>query len=82
MKVIRRYNMDMIERALINIFKEENRAVIDITDNTVTVGGLKEITYNYTVEGDIITITNKLGAKVYEKSIRSYQDLNVYVTMD
>lgn len=74
--------MDMIERALINIFKEENRAVIDITDNTVTVGGLKEITYNYTVEGDIITITNKLGAKVYEKSIRSYQDLNVYVTMD
>ena len=74
--------MDMIERALINIFKEENRAVIDITDNTVTVGGLKEITYNYTVEGDIITITNKLGAIVYEKSIRSYQDLNVYVTMD
>lgn len=74
--------MDMIERALTNIFKEENRTVIDITDNTVTVGGLKEITYNYTVEGDIITITNKLGAIVYEKSIRSYQDLNVYVTMD
>ena len=74
--------MDMIERALINIFKEENRAVIDITDNTVTVGGLKEITYNYTVEGDIITITNKLGAIVYEKSIRSYQDLNITVTID
>ena len=74
--------MYSIEKALTNIFKEENRTVIDITDNTVTVGGLKEITYNYTVEGDIITITNKLGAKVYEKSIRSYQDLNVYVTMD
>ena len=74
--------MYSIEKALTNIFKEENRAVIDITDNTVTVGGLKEVTYSYTVEGDIITITNKLGAKVYEKSIRSYQDLNVYVTMD
>ena len=74
--------MYSIEKALTNIFKENNRTVIDITDNTVTVGGLKEITYNYTVEEDIITITNKLGAKVYEKSIRSYQDLNVYVTMD
>lgn len=73
--------MDMIERALINIFKEEGREVKSITDNTVTVVGFKEVTYNYKVdrEQDLITITNKIGAKVYEKSIRSYQDLSVTI---
>ena len=76
--------MDMIERALINIFKEDGREVKKITDSTVTVVGFKEVTYNYKVdrEQDSLTITNKIGAKVYEKSIRSYQDLSVSVTID
>lgn len=70
--------MDQVKRAIKNIFKEEEgRTVKEITDNTVTVDGFREVTYNYTVEGDTIVITNKLGSTVYEKSIRSYQDLNV-----
>ena len=70
--------MNKLEVAIKNIFKEEgSRTVKEITDNTITVDGFKEVTYNYTVEGDTIVITNKLGSTVYEKSIRSYQDLNV-----
>ena len=76
--------MNRIEKALINIFKEEGREVKSITDNTVTVVGFTEVTYNYKVdrEQDSLTITNKIGATVYEKSIRSYQDLNITVTID
>ena len=71
--------MDQVKRAIINIFKEEEegRTVTDITDTTITVDGFREVTYNYTIQGDTIVITNKLGSTVYEKSIRSYQDLNV-----
>ena len=69
--------MDQVKRAIINIFKAEGRTVTDITDNTVTVDGFREVTYKYTVQDDTIIITNKLGSTVYEKSIRSYQDLNV-----
>ena len=69
--------MDQVKRAIINIFKEQGRTVKEITDNTVTVAGFREVTYNYTVQDDTIIITNKLGSTVYEKSIRSYQDLNV-----
>lgn len=69
--------MNKLEVAIKNVFKEESRTVKEITDNTITVDGFKEVTYNYTVEGDTIVITNKLGSTVYEKSIRSYQDLNV-----
>ena len=76
--------MDMIEKALINIFKEDGREVKKITDSTVTVVGFREVIYNYKVdiEQDLIIITNKIGATVYEKSIRSYQDLNITVTID
>ena len=69
--------MNRIEKAIINIFKEEGRAVTDITVDTITVDGFKEVTYNYTVQDDTIIITNKLGSTVYEKSIRSHQDLDV-----
>ena len=74
--------MDQVKRAIINIFKEESRTVKEITDNTVTVAGFREVTYKYKVEGDTIVITNKLGSTVYEKSIRSYQDLNVSVIIE
>ena len=69
--------MDQVKIAVSNVFKEEGRTVKEITDNTITVDGFKEVTYNYTVQDDTIIITNKLGSTVYEKSIRSYQDLNV-----
>ena len=69
--------MDQVKRAITNIFKEEGRTVKEITDNTVTVDGFREVTYKYKVEDDTIIITNKSGSTVYEKSIRSYQDLNV-----
>ena len=74
--------MNKVEVAIKNIFKEEGRAVTDITVDTITVDGFKEVTYNYTVQDDTIIITNKLGSTVYEKSIRSYQDLNISVTID
>lgn len=69
--------MDKVKKAMINMFKSEGRTVKEITDNTVIVDGFREVTYNYTVQGDTIVITNKLGSTVYEKSIRSHQDLNV-----
>ena len=73
----------VVKRAIKNIFKEEEgRTVTDITDTTITVDGFREVTYNYTVQDDTIIITNKLGSTVYEKSIRSYQDLNVSVIIE
>ena len=74
--------MDQVNRAIINIFKEEDRTVKEITDNTVTVDGFREVTYKYKVEDDTIIITNKLGSTVYEKSIRSHQDLDVKVIIE
>lgn len=73
----------VVKRAIKNIFKEEEgRTVKEITDNTVTVDGFREVTYKYTVQDDTIIITNKLGSTVYEKSVRSYQDLNVKVIIN
>lgn len=69
--------MDQVKRAIKNIFKEDGLKVKEITDNTITVAGFREVTYNYTVQDDTIIITNKLGSTVYEKSIRSHQDLDV-----
>lgn len=70
--------MEQVKRAITNIFKEEGRTVKEITDNTVTVDGFREVTYKYKVEGDIVVITkSKQDLVAYEKSIRSYQDLNV-----
>ena len=74
--------MDRIERAIVNIFKEDGREVKSITTDTVTVVGLRETTYTYTVDKDLITIANKRGATEFEKYISSYQDLNVTVTID
>ena len=70
--------MDQVKRAIINIFKEEGRTVKEITDNTVTVYGCREVTYKNKVEDDTIIITKgKQDLVAYKKSIRSYQDLNV-----
>ena len=69
--------MNKLEVAIKNVFKEEGRTVKEITDDTVSVDGFREVTYKYKIEGDKVVITNKLGSTVYEKSIRSYQDLNV-----
>ena len=69
--------MNKLEVAIKNVFKEEGRTVKEITDNMIIVDGFREVTYKYEVIGDIVKVTNKLGSTVYEKSIRSYQDLNV-----
>ena len=69
--------MDQVNRAIINIFKEESRTVKEITDTTVTVAGFREVTYNYEVIGDIVKVTNRAGLIQFKKSIASYQDLNV-----
>ncbi len=74
--------MNKIEIALINIFKEDGRQVKSITTDTVTVVGFRETTYNYEVDNDLITITNKRGIVEFEKYISSYQDLNITVTID
>ena len=74
--------MNKVELAIINMFKEEGRTVKEITDNTVTVAGFREVTYKYKVEEDKVVITNKLGSTVYEKSIRSHQDLDVKVIIE
>ena len=69
----------VVKRAIKNIFKEEgSRTVTDITDNTITVDGFREVTYKYKVEGDKVVITKgKQDLVAYKKSIRSYRDLNV-----
>ena len=70
--------MDQVKRAIKNIFKEDGLKVKEITDNTVTVAGFREVTYKYKVEDDTIIITKgKQDLVAYKKSIRSYQDLNV-----
>ena len=74
--------MNKLELAIINMFKEEGRTVTEITDNTVTVAGFREVTYNYEVVGDIVKVTNKAGLIQFKKSIRSYQDLDVKVIID
>ena len=75
--------MDQVKRAIKNIFKEESRTVKEITDNTVTVDGFREVTYKYKIEGDTIVITKgKQDLVAYKKSIRSYQDLDVKVIID
>lgn len=69
--------MNRIERALINIFKEDGREVKNITDHTVTAVGFREVTYNYKVDEDLIIITNTRGTTEFEKYISSYQDLKI-----
>ena len=74
--------MDQVKRAITNIFKEEGRTVKEITDNTVTVAGFREVTYKYEVIGDIVKVTNKAGLIQFKRSIRSYQDLDVKVIIN
>ena len=70
--------MNKVEVAIKNLFFEEGRTVKEITDNTVTVDGFREVTYKYKIEGDKVVITKgKQDLVAYKKSIRSYQDLNV-----
>ena len=51
--------MNKLEVAIKNVFKEEGRTVKEITDDTVTAVGFREVTYNYEVIGDIVKVTNK-----------------------
>ena len=75
--------MNKVEVAIKNLFFEEGRTVKEITDNTVTVAGFREVTYKYKVEDDTIIITKgKQDLVAYKKSIRSYQDLDVKVIID
>ena len=74
--------MDQVKKAIINMFKEQGRTVKEITDNTVTAVGFREVTYNYEVIGDIVKVTNKAGLIQFKRSIRSYQDLDVKVIID
>ena len=71
-----------IEKAIHNIFKEDGLKVKEITDNTVTVAGFREVTYKYEVIGDIVKVTNKAGLIQFKRSIRSYQDLDVKVIIN
>ena len=65
-----------------NIFKEVGHKVISITENTITTRKFEERTYTYKIDGDLIVIKNRMGLKAFEKSIQSYQDLNITVTID
>ena len=71
-----------VEVAITNVFGEEARTVKEITDNTVTAVGFREVTYNYEVIGDIVKVTNRAGLIQFKRSIRSYQDLDVKVIID
>ena len=74
--------MDQVKRAIANIFKEDGLKVKEITDNTITVDGFREVTYKYEVIGDIVKVTNKAGLIQFKRSIRSYQDLDVKVIIN
>lgn len=57
---------DRVVKAISNIFKEAGHKVISITENTITTRKFEE----------------RMGLKAFEKSIQSYQDLNITVTID
>lgn len=70
--------MDRIERAIINIFKEEGYEVLNITENTIKAKKYIEAIYNYEVNDDIIVIRNRQNRIVFDKFISSYQDNFTY----
>ena len=70
--------MDRIERAIINIFKEEGYEVLNITENIITARKYIEAIYNYEVNDDIIVIRNRQNKIVFDKFISSYQDKFTY----
>ena len=70
---------DRVVKAINNIFKETGHKVISITENTITTRKFEERTYTYKIDRDLIVIKNRMGLKVFEKSIQSYQDLNISI---
>ena len=70
--------MNRIERAIINIFKEEGYEVLNITENNIKAKRYIEAIYNYEVNDDIIVIRNKQNRIVFDKFISSYQDKFTY----
>lgn len=70
--------MNRIERAIINIFKEEGYEVLNITENNIKAKKYIEAIYNYEVNDDIIVIRNKQNRIVFDKFISSYQDKFTY----
>ena len=70
--------MDRIERAIINIFKEEGYEVLNITENTIKAKKYIEAIYSYEIDNDIIVIRNKQNRIVFDKFISSYQDKFTY----
>lgn len=73
---------DRVVKAISNIFKEAGHKVISITENTITTRKFEERTYTYKIDGDLIVINNRMGLKAFEKSIQSYQDLNISIIID
>ena len=73
---------DRVVKAINNIFKEAGHKVISITENTITTRKFEERIYTYKIDEDLIVIKNRMGLKAFEKSIQSYQDLNITVTID
>lgn len=76
--------MNRIEKAIVNIFKEEGYEVLNITENTIKAKKYIEAIYTYEVDNDndIIVIRNRQNRIVFDKFISSYQDLNITVTID
>ena len=70
--------MNRIERAIINIFKEEGYEVLNITENNIKAKRYIEAIYNYEVNDDIIVIRNRQNRIVFDKFISSYQDKFTY----
>lgn len=73
---------DRVVKAINNIFKEAGHKVISITENTITTRKFEERIYTYKIDGDLIVIKNRMGLKAFEKSIQSYQDLNISIIID
>ena len=73
---------DRVVKAINNIFKEAGYKVISITENTITTRKFEERIYTYKIDGDLIVIKNRMGLKAFEKSIQSYQDLNISIIIE
>ena len=72
--------MNRIEKAIVNIFKEEGYEVLNITENTIKAKKYIEAIYTYEVDNDndIIVIRNRQNRIVFDKFISSYQDKFTY----
>ena len=72
--------MNRIEKAIVNIFKEEGYEVLNITENTIKAKKYIEAIYSYEVDNDndIIVIRNRQNRIVFDKFISSYQDKFTY----